>query len=302
MQSAPPDEPTFDTAPLHAYLAATSAELKRYIDPAHMSYLPFYLGRADVRHALGEPPEAVLRELAFAARVYASAGGIFLTKWPHAQFRRRRLEPLEVCLASGDEDALPGVRDHFTVDAFSLFAGLEHDALQDELAVATPWFRTSECETPIQAAGALGVFYWLSLSAALREDAEALALVRQRAGTFLDDFGHLLGGASAGPIARLRTVHECLQVIRAAPPPDAAAILARGVARHIQLSAAEYAQLEARDPEAFRLRRGSLDRTALALLALGRAFGIDLGELPAPQLPSPRWLAYAAALGHTVAP
>jgi len=293
-------EDTFDTAPLHAYLAATDAELKRYIDPAHMSYLPLYLGRADVRHALGEAPEAVLRELAFAGRCYAASGGIYLTKWPHTQFRRRRLEPLEIALATGDEEALAGIKTHFAVDAFALFAGLEADALHTEIAVVTPFFRDGTCETPVQAAGALGVFYWLALSAAILEDAEALALVRQRAGTFMDDFGHLLGGASAGPVARLRTVTECLSVIRANPPESATAVIVRTVHRHIQLTTAEYAQMEARDPDAFKQRRGSLDRAALSLLALAASFEIDLGAAAEAPPFSERWLAYATAVGHTL--
>ncbi len=166
----------------------------------------------------------------------------------------------------------------------------------------TPAFASGTCETPVQAAGALGIYYWFAMSAAIRADVEALALVRQRAGTFADDWGHLLGGVAAGPVARLRTIHECLQVIRSPAPANAAAVIARTVHRHLALSAAEFVQVQQRDPEAWRLQRGCLDRTALALLSLAAGAGLDAGPALGEVGLDARWLAYAQALGHTVAP
>jgi hypothetical protein len=47
-----------DTSNIEAFLRATDEELKVYIDAAHMSYLPIYLGRADARFALGVRPRS----------------------------------------------------------------------------------------------------------------------------------------------------------------------------------------------------------------------------------------------------
>ncbi len=275
-------------------LASSDEELRVYVDSAHMGYLPIYLARAEARYALRENPTEVLAELAAASRCHASHGGVYLTKWPHSQFRRRRLEPLELFVATADVRAEAGIREAFALDAVSFLAGLSDDAVLDEVAAVTPYFARGDCETPVHAAGAAAVFYWLQLSALVRGDGEALELARRRAGTFHDDFGHLMGGASAGAVARLRTVHECLQVLRPNPPPQAAAVLGRTVVRHLQLTAAEFALTATRDPEGFLLGRGALDRTALALMALGRQLGLDVGAALREAGADPWWIACAA--------
>jgi hypothetical protein len=288
------------SAPL-SLLAATEAELRAFIDPAHMGYLPLYLARAEARYLLRESPTTVLSELARASRCHAAHGGVYLTKWAHNQFRKRRLEPLEVFLATADVDAEAGLRATFATDPLAFLAGLSDDDLQSEVAAVTPFFGRGACETPVEAAGAAAVFYWLQLSALALGDAEAWEVARRRAGTFHDDFGHLMGGASAGPVARLRTVHECLQVLHPSPPPNAAEVVGRTVARHLLLTAAEYAQTAARDPEGHAIGRGALDRTALALLALARTFGVDAADTLAAHGADPWWVDHARGLRAPVA-
>ena len=58
---------------------------------------------------------------------------------------------------------------------------------------------------PVDLAGALAVFYWLALGALASEDGEGFEAARKRAMRAYDDHGHLLGGAPAGGIARIRT-------------------------------------------------------------------------------------------------
>jgi hypothetical protein len=274
-------------------LETTDEDLRVYVDAAHMSYLTTWLARAEARYGLGESPAAVLADLAAASRCHAAHGGVYLTKWPHSQFRRRRLEPLELFIATTDARAETGIRDHWTIDPVAFLAGQADDAIIEEVAAVTPYFARGDCETPVHAAGAAAVFYWLQLSAIIRRDAEALELARRRAGTFHDDFGHLMGGAAAGPVARLRTVHECLQVLRPTPPPNAAEVVGRTVVRHLQLTAAEFALTATRDPEAHLLGRGALDRTALALTALARQFGLDVADALATAGAPPWWVACA---------
>lgn len=290
-----------DPAAIDAYLAKTAAELLVYIDPAHMSYLLTYLGRADALHAAGRPATEVLAELARASAVYAGHGPIFLAKWPPTQFRRRRLEPLEVAIAAGASDSLARQAEIFGADAMQFFAGIAADAADSEAKALSAYFRDETCADAADLAGALAVFYWLTLAAVMAADSEGLTAIRRRAARMIDDFGHLAGHVASGALARMRTIHEVVQALRPART-DAASVLATGVVRHVALHAVEFGRAAAADPEAVALGRGSLDRSALALLALGSALGISAHQALADAGASRQWLAYAAALGHTPGP
>lgn len=294
-----------DAAALERYLATTDEELKVFIDPSHMSYLPTYLGRADARHALavhtdlagfanGAAPVAVLRELWLAAQVYRDHGGVFLAKWPPTQVRRRRLEPLEVALVAGDPEVLKGVVKVFGVDPMTIFAGIEPDEVSAELEALTPYFKTERVADPIELAGALAVFYWLMLASLGGEDVEGFEAARRRAQRLIDDEGHLLGGVAHGGIARIKAVHDALSALRPARP-EACAL---AVMRHRALFDLERDKSWAKDEEARREGRGALDRTALALIVVAKAFGLELGRALEDAGADPATLAYAHALGH----
>jgi len=291
---APPANPT---ETLTKYLAATDAELEVFIDPEHMSYLPVYLGRADARHALGAPPAEVMRELWLAAKVFATHGGIFLTKWPPQQIRRRRLEPLESALIAGDPDVLKAITKRVGLDPMVLFAGIEPDDVTAEVAALTDHFKTGSAKDPIDLAGALAIYYWLMLAAVADQDSEAFETARRRALRLLDDVGHLVGGIAQGGIARLSAIYEVIAGLSPARPDK----VARAIVRHTALSRLEYEKAQATDPEARDHARGSLDRTSLALLAMARGFGVELGRALVDAGADARTLAYAQALGHTSA-
>jgi hypothetical protein len=284
-----------DTSNIEAFLRATDEELKVYIDAAHMSYLPIYLGRADARFALGEPAEAVLRELWLASKVYAVHGPVFLAKWPHSQLRRRRLEPLEVGLAASDEDVIKSLAKIYGCDPISLFAGIEPDDIAVEVKALTGYFQKDVCDDPIDLAGALAIFYWLMLACAAGRDGEGFEAARRRATRCLDDFGHLAGGASGG-IARIRTIQQTLQQLRP-PRPEA---YVKHLVNHIGLWRIEHEKLVAKGDEAAIRGGGSLDRTALALLALAKAFGLELGAALVEARAEGWVLDFARALGHEV--
>lgn len=293
-------------ADLERYLAGTDEELKVFIDPAHMSYLPIYLGRADARHALGvenDPaafatgilPNAVLRELWLAAQVYQGHGGVFLAKWPHTAVRRRRLEPLEVALVAGDRDVLKGVVKVFGVDPYTVFAGIESDDLAQEIAAVTSYFKTEHISDAVELAGTLAVLYWLMLVSLGGEDAEGFEASRKRALRVVDDYGHLVGGIAQGGIARIKAVHDAFAALRPARPEA----FALAVVRHRALHDLELKKAWDKDAEARTQARGALDRTALALLAVASAFGLDLGKALADAGADAATRAYATVLGHT---
>lgn len=286
-----------DTAELQRYLAATDEELKVYIDAAHLSYLPIYLGRADARHALGEPIDAVLRELWLAAKVYEVHGGVFLTRWPHTLVRRRRLEPLEVALLAGEPDTLKGVVKVFAIDPMTLFAGIEPDDVGAEIKSITNYFATDQVADMIELAGTLAIFYALMLGCVATHDVEGFEASRRRAMRLLDDQGHLVGGIAQGGVARIKAVHDALTALRPARPEA----YALAVVRHRALHDLELGKIHEKDPEARAQARGLLDRTALTLLVVAKAFGLDLYAPLIAAGADARTLAYAEALGHTPA-
>lgn len=288
---------TSQSESLTNYLAATDAELRVFIDPEHMSYLPIYLGRADARHALGAAPAEVLRELWLAAKVFATHGGIFLTKWPAQQIRRRRLEPLEVALIAGDPDVLKAITKRVGLDPMVLFAGIEPDEITAEVAAITDHFKTGSAKDPIDLAGALALYYWLMLAAVADQDAEAFDAARRRALRLLDDMGHLLGGVAQGGIARIKAIYDVINGLNPARPDN----VAKAIVRHAALAKIEYEKAQTTDPEARDHAKGSLDRTALALLAMAKGFGLELGQALIAAGADARMLAYAQALGHTSA-
>lgn len=290
----------YDADAIARYLATTDQELTVYIDPEHMSYLPTYLGRADARHAAGEPPDAVLRELWLASKVYAAHGSVMLAKWPPTQVRRRRLDPFEVGLIAGDRDILKKLAKVFGIDPMVLYAGLEPEDVTAEVTALTTYFQSEQVRDPIELAGTLAIFYWLMLASVAGEDLEGFELARRRAMRCHDDFGHLAGGASGG-IARIRVIHQGLAAVR---PPNAEN-LARAIVRHAGLWRLEHERQKKTDEDARTRGLGGLDRTALGLMALARAFDIELGaalrsELSAAETSPETWLLrYAGALGHT---
>lgn len=292
-------------ADLERYLATTDEELKLYIDPQHMSYLPLYLGRADARHALGvetdpagfatsEVPAQVLRELWLAAQVFAAHGGVFLAKWPHTAVRRRRLEPFEVALVAGDRDVLKAIEKVFGLDPMTLFAGIEPDDVTAEVKAVTSFFQTAHVSDPVELAGTLAIFYWLMLSSLAGEDSEGFEATRRRSMRLIDDQGHLVGGIAQGGIARIKAIHDGLAALR----PARAEAFALAVVRHRALHDLELRKAHAQDADAKAQGRGSLDRTALALIAIGKAFGLELGAALKAAGADPVTLAYAAVLGH----
>lgn len=297
-----------NAADLERYLASTDEELLVYIDPAHMSYLPLYLGRADARHALGVVTgptafadgalaTAVLRELWLAAQVYAAHGGVFLAKWPHTAVRRRRLEPFEVALLAGDPDVLKGVVKVFGLDPMTLFAGIEPDDVTAEVKAVTSYFQTEHVSDPVELAGTLAIFYWLMLASLAGEDLEGFEAARRRALRLVDDQGHLVGGIAQGGIARIKAVHDALAALRPARP----AAYALAVVRHRALHDLELKKIHANDAEARAQGRGTLDRTALALIVIAKAFGLELGQVLKEAGADPVTRAYATTLGHAPA-
>jgi len=287
----------YDHDAMRAYLATTDEELKLYVDEAHMSYLPIYLGRADALHALGvgqDEPERVLLELQKATKAYRDNGPVLLAKWPPEQFRRRRLEPLEVALLAGDGELAKGTAKVFGIDPMTLFAGIEPDAVSSEIHELTPYFKTEKVEDVADLAGALAVFYWLSLASIAGEDGEGYMAARRRASRLYDDMGHLAGGVPSGGVARIRTVQETLGHLRPARPE----LVATGVLRHQAFSRAEHTKAALNDPHCAARGLGSLDRTALALLAIAGALGVDCGAALAAQGADASTLAYARRLGH----
>lgn len=283
----------YDADTIARYLEQTDAELKVYIDPEHMSYLPLYLGRADARFAAGQPPEAVLRELWLASKVYAAHGPIMLAKWPPTQVRRRRLDPLEVGLIAGDRDVLKQLAKVFGIDPLVLYAGIEPEEVTQEIAALTPYFKTETVSDPVELAGTLALFYWLMLAAVAGEDPEGFEVARRRAMRCHDDFGHLLGGASGG-IARIRVIHQGLAAVRPANPEK----LARAIVQHAGLWQLEHEKQKKNDEDARTRGLGGLDRTSLALCALARAFDIELGPALLAEK-APAWLlTWAETFGH----
>ncbi len=291
---------TVDTESVRAYLAETDKELEVYIDETHMSYLPVYLARAHARHALGEAPDAVLRELWMAARCYAAHGKILLAKWPRYQFRRRRLVPFEAALVTGDPDVLKAVQGVFGMDPMIILAGQEPEEVTHEVRVLTGFFRGARVEDGPDLAGLLAVLYWLAMSSVIDANINGLEMVRALAAKVLESNSWLASKGGDG-MGRMLAIHQVVGELRP-PSPDA---IVGGLRDHGRLHRKALAARAAEDEAVTKRGDGMLDLTTLSLMSLVAAAGIDLG----PALDAARSeadlaepLAYAKALGHTASP
>ncbi len=274
-------------------LAESDETLRVYINETHMSYLPVFQQRADARFALGQPAEDVLRELWMASRCYGDHGEIFLAKWPHHQLRRRRLTGLEVAIAAGDADVVSRVGDVLGLDAMTVLAGVESDAVGAEISALTPHFRGGRLVDAADVAGTLAVCYCLALSAIAMTSLESFAASVALATVIRDaEFGTLRG--ARGGLGRVAAAIDALAAIRAR---DAAGTLA-AIERHGELHAETWLAKAADDPAIGDDARGIVDTTSLALLACATALSVDIG----PHLDGTEanvTLAYAGALGHS---
>lgn len=291
---------TWDEAAIRAWLAASDDELKVYVSETHMSYLTLYLGRANARHVLGEPPDAVLRELWLAARIYAEQGGVFLAKWPPEQLRRRRLLPLELALLAGDPKVLEQISLLFGLDVMSLMAGTESDDVLAEVAGMTRYFEARGIDDRGALAGTLAVLYWLALSAVAAAELENLQAVRTVIARVMKDHPHLARPREGG-LGRMLWLADAALALEHGGED----LLVAAIGHHHLLHAQELVRRAADEPEVARTGDGALDTAMLAMMTLAAARGLDLGPALAKRAGETAFaqaLAYAAALGHTAAP
>lgn len=291
---------TWDEPAIRAWLAASDEELKVYVSETHMSYLTLYLGRANARHALGEPPDAVLRELWLADRVYVEHGEVFLVKWPPEQLRRRRLLPLELALLVGDPGLLERSSLLFGLDVMSVMAGTETDEVLAEVSGMTSYFQGRGIDDRGGLAGTLAVLYWLALSAVAASSAESLNAVRVVIGRVMADHPHLARPREGG-LGRILWLADALGALE----HGAEDLLVGALGHHHRLHATELAKRAADDPEVARTGDGALDTAMLAMMTLAAARGLDLGPALAARAGETAFsqaLAYAGALGHTATP
>ena len=294
------DAPSHDLDAVRAHLTATDAELLVYIDESHLSYLPIYLGRADARHLLGEPPEAVLRELWLASKCYAVHGDVYLAKWPAHQFRRRRLAPLELALAVADKPVLEAANKHFAIDVMTLLAGAEADGVTEEVGALTGFFKTGQIADLPDLTGFLAVTYWLSLSAVATADLEGLHMVRALVARMLEQ-NQWLARKRVGGLGRMLAAHQVFGELFPAVP----AALVDALAEHGRLFGEASRARLADDEAARKTGEGTLDTTTLALLSVIAAAGVDLGPHLAARRDEPdlrEAVSFASLLGHTLPP
>ncbi len=260
-----------DPAALERLLASTSEQLEAYVDPAHHTFLDVYLARAHALHALDGDPAEVLRALWGASGCYAAHLSLYLERWPPHRIRSRRLLPLEIALIVRDEASLAVARGPAGLDAVELLAGVEAQAVSDELYELTPWFRYHRLGSAADFAGALAALYACGLTAIARADTDALTGYRAAIGTLMDA-GARYAASAAGGLARLLAAHRALGALLPADTPT----LLDALAEHGRLHAADFAQRLATDAEVAQTAAGALDTTSLALASAAAACGHDL--------------------------
>lgn len=269
-----------DADKARAWLDRTAAELGRFVSPTVHTFLPLYLGRADVRFALGDPPGEVLAELLGAARCWADNASLYLHTLPLHRLRSRRLTPLELALVTGDAGVVAALRDEVATDAMSVMAHTEAEALTREIhAVAGGPLAAPPPDAMglMGVAGRLGLLYWLALGAVLRGERAAFEATRLLAEP-------LLGGLPAqGPLARLATLHTALAAVSAGDALACAAAITRHSALHHAEAPARAAAAAPDDPP----HPGAIDLAGLATAQIAAAFGLDVRPGLRAQDPSP---------------
>ncbi|MGM0576337.1 MAG: hypothetical protein ACQEXJ_11455 [Myxococcota bacterium] len=252
------------------WMAETDEEITRWLDPAHHTLLPVYLGRADVRHALGEPPEAVLGELAGAGRCWAAHASLYLERWPVHRLRSRRMVPLELAVILGQPALLAAAREIVAVDPMMLLAGTEPAEITEELhaLLGGPLDAPPEDETGV--AARLGILWWAALSALVRGQREGLDVVVAHAKELSEAVRHR-PQARRGGLARLVALHAGLGALSGGRRDD----WLRATLRHARLWADETdARLAAATSEEGPCA-GALDLGAIALVAAAAAFDAE---------------------------
>ncbi|MEZ4264767.1 MAG: hypothetical protein R3F39_00195 [Myxococcota bacterium] len=167
-----------------------------FVSPTMHTFLPLYLGRADLRFALGDSPADVLAELLGAARCWGENASLYLHTLPLNRLRSRRLTPLELALATGDSVTVSALSDTVATDAMSVIAATESEALGREILAVAGGPLAAPPTDLVGVAGRLGLLYWLSLGAVLRGERPAFEATRLLAGPLLE--GLLSGGPSRG--------------------------------------------------------------------------------------------------------
>lgn len=249
-----------------AWLARTSAEMSRFVSPTVHTFLPLYLGRADARFALGDPPGDVLAELLGAARCWAEHAALYLHTLPLNRLRSRRLTPLELALVTGDSAVVGALSDGVATDAMSVMAHTEAEALSRELHTVAGGPITEPPADLMGVAGRLGLLYWLALGAVLRGERAAFEATRLLAEPLRE------GLPDRGPLARLAALHAALAAVSAGDALACAAAIARHSALHHAEAPARAAAAAPDDPP----HPGAIDLAGLATAQIAAAFGLDV--------------------------
>jgi hypothetical protein len=257
-----------DDAPARAWLAQTGAEMASYLAPTVHTFLPLFLGRADVRARLGQPPADVLAELVGAARCWAANAPLYLHTLPLHRLRSRRLVPLELAVITGDAGAVAALSDTVATDAMSVIAGTEPDALSREIATVAGGPLASPPSDLSGVAGRLALLYWLALAAVVRGERHAFDATRMLAAPWLTDL------PAEGAVGRLAALHHALAAVAA---HDAAACAA-AIATHTRLHDAEAPARQAAAAAGDAPFPGALDLAGLATAQLAAAFGLDVRD------------------------
>jgi hypothetical protein len=249
-----------------AWLDRTAAEMARFVSPTVHTFLPLYLGRADVRFALGDPPAEIVAELLGAARCWSDNAALYLHSLPLNRLRSRRLTPLELALITGDPAVVAALRDSVATDAMSVMAHTEADALAREIHTVAGGPIAEPPADRMGVAGRLGLLYWLALGAVLRGERAAFEATRLLAEPLLD------GLPDQGPLARLAALHAALAAVSAGDTTACAAAIARHSGLHDAEASARAAAAGPDDPP----HPGAIDLSGLATAQIAAAFGLDV--------------------------
>lgn len=269
----------------HLAWMLTALDQRIDVTPEETEYLLYrdYQARAQLRFAAGAAIDEVAHDLLWAARCLRFKEDLHFLKVPVERFRTRRIDPLELGAASGDDLLGRHLGERYALALSTVLAGMADDATWREVRTVTRCF-DGPAQDALDLAG-MGALCWsAALAATLRGFGDEAALAAGLFARARADAPEGVAEDSGGPLLRYVRLFELLECLHRG---DVVA-LGAGVGA---LVSDQLAQVRAglSDAEWSRPAQAPryIDLAAVALATLARRGGLPLesGVLPDSALP-----------------
>jgi len=152
--------------------------LLTYADEIDIRNVGPFVERAQVRFALGFPPNEVIDDLWMASRCIDGRAELYFLKHPIERLRTRRIEPLELGLLGGQTSVMLKIAEDFGFPIMPVLAHTAPQEVRNEAAHCSTFFSIERLEGLRDLVGLAAAVYSASLAAIVRgvDDEANLAL------------------------------------------------------------------------------------------------------------------------------